>query len=182
MRIKSRWNKKNKTHSIEEIAGAVAFILWRIATNGVLSLENEDYQTDSQQQRLDVISEFLAFSIHLSDRMTIERFDENERTRFITELASKCAKHLEDNLRDVIGKGDYRQAFIDTLNRRMADYAEFNYSDEEGPSFGMKRFFGEQITKVLGERHSKWVSSQVMDIEVPEIHSHIKRAIPNLFK
>ena len=124
MRIKSRWNKKNKTHSIEEIAGAVAFILWRIATNGVLSLENEDYQTDSQQQRLDVITEFLAFSIHLTDRMTIERFDENERMRFITELASKCAKHLEDNLRDVLGKGNYRQAFIDTLNRRMSDYAE----------------------------------------------------------
>lgn len=182
MRVKSRWSKKNKTHSVEEIAGAVAFILWRIATNGVLSLENEDYQTDSQQQRLDVITEFLAFSIHLTDRMTIERFDENERTRFITELASKCAKHLEDNLRDVIGKGDYREAFIDTLNRRMSDYAEFNYSDEEGASFGMKRFFGEQITKVLGERHSKWVSSQVMDIEVPEIHLHIKRALPNLFK
>lgn len=182
MRIKSRWNKKNKTHSIEEIAGAVAFILWRIATNGVLSLENEDYQTDSQQQRLDVITEFLAFSIHLTDRMTIERFDENERMRFITELASRCAKHLEDNLRDVLGKGNYRQAFIDTLNRRMSDYAEFNYADEEGASFGMKRFFGEQITRVLGERHSKWVSSQVMDIEVPEIHLHIKRAIPNLFK
>jgi len=182
LRIKSRWNKKNKTHSIEEIAGAVAFILWRIATNGVLSLENEDYQTDSQQQRLDVITEFLAFSIHLTDRMTIERFDENERMRFITELASRCAKHLEDNLRDVLGKGNYRQAFIDTLNRRMSDYAEFNYSDEEGASFGMKRFFGEQITRVLGERHSKWVSSQVMDIEVPEIHLHIKRAIPNLFK
>jgi len=182
LRIKSRWSKKNKTHSVEEIAGAVAFILWRIATNGVLSLENEDYQTDSQQQRLDVITEFLAFSIHLTDRITIERFDENERVRFITELAAKCGKHLEDNLRDVIGKGEYRQAFIDTLNRRMGDYADFSYSDEEGPSFGMKRFFGEQITKVLGERHSKWVSSQVMDIEVPEILSHIKRAIPNLFK
>ncbi|VAX06436.1 hypothetical protein MNBD_GAMMA25-1886 [hydrothermal vent metagenome] len=182
MRIKSRWSKKNKTHSVEEIAGAVAFILWRIATNGVLSLENEDYQTDSQQQRLDVITEFLAFSVHMTDRITIERFDENERVRFITELASKCAKHLEDNLRDVQGKGDYRQAFIDTLNRRMADYVDFSYSHEEGPSFNMKRFFGEQITKVLGERHSKWVSSQVMDIEVPEIMSHIKRAIPNLFK
>ncbi|HFQ13770.1 MAG TPA: hypothetical protein ENK40_03125 [Gammaproteobacteria bacterium] len=182
MRIKSRWNKRNKTHSIEEIAGAVAFILWRIATNGVLSLENEDFQIDSQQQRLDVISEYLAFSIHLSDRLTFERFDEEQRRRFITELAAKCAKHLEDNLRDIVGKGDYRDAFIDTLNRRMADYAGFGYSEEEGPGFGMKRFFGEQITRVLGERNSQWAGAQVIDIEVPEIYSHLKRAIPNLFK
>ncbi len=182
MRVKSRWGKRNKTHTIEEIAGAVAFILWRIATNGVLSLENQDYQTDSQQHRLGIISEFLAFLIHLTDRITIERFDESERARFMTELATKCAKHLEDNLRDVIGKGEYRQIFIDTLNQRMADYAEFNYSEEEGPSFNMKRFFGERITNVLGERHSKWISSQVMDIEVPEIMTHMKRAIPNLFR
>ncbi|HEB87927.1 MAG TPA: hypothetical protein ENI68_13060 [Gammaproteobacteria bacterium] len=182
MRTQSRWGKKNKTHTVEEIAGAVAFILWRIATHGVLSLENEDFQTDSQQHRLNVITEFLAFSIHITDRITIERFDESERVRFMTELAIKCAKHLEDNLRDVIGKGEYRQSFIDTLNQRMADYAEFNYTDEEGPHFGMKRFFGEQVTRALGERNSKWVSSQVMDIEVPEILTHIKRAIPNLFK
>lgn len=182
MRTQSRWGQKNKTHTIEEIAGAVAFILWRIATNGVLSLENEDFQTDSQQQRLNVITEFLAFSVHITDRITIKRFDESERLRFMTELAAKCAKHLEDNLRDVMGKGEYRQIFIDTLNQRMADYAEFNYSDEQGPHFGMKRFFGDQITHVLGERNSKWVSSQVMDVEVPEILTHIKRAIPNLFR
>ena len=181
MRVKSRWNKKHKTHSIEEIAGALAFILWRIAANGVLSMENAGFSTETQRQRLDIIAEFLAFAIHLADRITIERFDENE-TRFMTELARKCAKHMEDNKRDFMGPGgEYQQEFIDLLNQRMADYAEFDYSEENGPSFGMKRLFGDYVRQQFGEVDDKWVSSQVMDIEVPEILTHLKRATPNLF-
>ena len=181
MRVKSRWNKKDKTHSVEEVAGALAFIVWRIASNGVLSMENADFSTETQQQRLDIIAEFLSFTIHVADRMTIEKFDTNERMRFMTELALKCAKHMEDNKRDIIGPGDYRQAFVDLLNQRMADYAEFNYSEEEGPSFGMKRFFGDKVMEIFGEKDKKWVGSQVIDIEVPEILKHLKRATPNLF-
>lgn len=181
MRVKSRWSKKDKTHSIEEIAGALAFIIWRIATNGVLSMENADFQTETQRQRLDIIAEFLAFSIHMADRMTIERFEEEQRVRFMTELAQKCAKHMEDNKRDVIGPGEYRQAFIELLNQRMGDYSEFGFSEEEGPSFGMKRFFGDQVKHCFNAEDQKWVSSQVIDIEVPEIMTHLKRATPNLF-
>ncbi|MGW8228826.1 MAG: hypothetical protein ACWGOW_07995 [Gammaproteobacteria bacterium] len=181
MRVKSRWSKKDKTHSVEEIAGALAFIIWRIATNGVLSMENANFQTETQRQRLEIIAEFLAFAIHVADRMTIERFDEEQRVRFMSELANKCAKHMEDNKRDIIGAGEYRQAFIDLLNQRMGDYAEFGYSAEEGPSFGMKRFFGDQVKQCFNAEDQKWVSSQVMDIEVPEIMTHLKRATPNLF-
>ena len=181
MRVKSRWSKKDKTHSVEEIAGALAFIIWRIATNGVLSMENADFQTETQRQRLEIIAEFLAFAIHVADRMTIERFDEEQRMRFMSELGKKCAKHMEDNKRDVMGPGEYRQAFIDLLNQRMGDYAEFGYSADEGPSFGMKRFFGDQVKQCFNAEDQKWVSSQVMDIEVPEITTHLKRATPNLF-
>jgi ribosomal protein S15P/S13E len=181
VRVKSRWSKKDKTHSVEEIAGALAFIIWRIATNAVLSMENADFQTETQRQRLDIIAEFLVFAIHVADRMTIENFDEEQRIRFMTELAQKCAKHMEDNKRDVIGPGEYRQAFIELLNQRMADYAEFGYSEQEGPSFGMKRFFGDQVKHCFNAEDQKWVSSQVIDIEVPEIMTHLKRATPNLF-
>ena len=181
MRVKSRWSKRGKTHSVEDLAGALAFIIWRIATNGVLSMENAGFQTETQTQRLDIIAEFLALAIHVADRMTIDRFDEEQRMRFMTELAQKCAKHMEDNKRDVIGAGEYRQAFIELLNQRMADYAEFGYSEEEGPSFGMKRFFGDQVKPCFKGDDQKWASSQVMDIEVPEIMTHLKRATPNLF-
>lgn len=182
MRVKSKWNKKDKTHSVEEIAGALAYIAYRIAQNGVLTLENNDYQTDTLEQRLRIISEFLYFTIHLIDRMTIDRFEDEDRMRFMTELASKSAKNIEDNMRDILGKGDYRQGFIDTLNQRMSDYAEFHYDTEEGgPSFPMRRFFGDLVTQQMGEKNKRWVTDQIIDIEVPEILTTLNRSLPNLF-
>lgn len=182
MRVKSKWSKKGKTHGVEEIGGALAFIAFRIAQNGVLSLENNDYQTDTQQQRMDIISEFLCFTIHLMDRMTIDRFSEAERVRFITELAVKSAKHYEDNLRDIVGPGEYRQEFIDKLNERTNDYAEFQYDVKSGgASFPMRRFFGDLVTKQMGEKNKRWVADQVIDIEVPEMQEILDRSVPNLF-
>lgn len=182
MRIKSRWNKKGKTHSIEEIAGAVAFINWRIAGNCLLSLENNDFQTDTHAQRLEIITEFLIFTIHMIDRMTIESFDENERVRFITELVTKTAKHLEDNKRDLIGPGEYRSSFIDLLNSRIGEYSEFSYDEKDGPSFPMKRFFGDKVAEIMGEKNKKWVADQIIEIEVRDIMSHLRKSVPNLFK
>jgi len=182
VRVKSKWNKKDKTHSVEEIGAALAFIAFRIAQNGVLSLENNDYQTDSQAQRLKIIAEFLCFTIHIIDRMTIERFSDEDRVRFMTELAVKSAKHMEDNMRDILGKGDYRQGFIDTLNQRMNDYADFAYDKEGGgPSFPMRRFFGDLVTEQMGEKNKRWVADQIIDIEVPGILQTLERSVPNLF-
>lgn len=182
MRVKSKWNRKDKTHTVEEIGAALAFIAFRIAQNGVLTLENNDYQTDTNEQRLRIIAEFLYFTIHLIDRMTIERFEDEDRQRFMTELASKSAKNMEDNMRDILGKGDYRQGFIDTLNQRLNDYAEFQYDQEDGgPSFPMRRFFGDLVTQQMGEKNKRWVTDQIIDIEVPEILTTLNRSIPNLF-
>jgi hypothetical protein len=182
VRIKSRWSKKGKTHTIEEIAGAVAFINWRIAGNCLLSLENNDFQTDTYAQRLEIIAEFLIFTIHMIDRMTIENFDENERVRFITELVTKTAKHLEDNKRDLIGPGEYRAEFIELLNDRINEYSDFSYDEKDGPSFPMKRFFGDKVAEVMGEKNKKWVADQVIEIEVRDIMSHLRKSVPNLFK
>ena len=182
MRIKSRWSKKGKTHSVEEIAGAVAFITWRIAGNCLLSLENNDFQTDTHEQRLKIISEFLIFTVHMIDRMTIEKLDENERVSFITELVTKTAKHLEDNKRDLIGSGEYRDDFISLLNERINDYSEFSYDDKEGPSFPMKRFFGDKMALIMGDKNNKWVADQIIEIEVRDIMSHLRKSVPNLFK
>lgn len=181
MRVKSKWNVKDKTHTVEEVGSALAFIAFRIAQNGVLSLENNEYQTDTQEQRMNIITEFLCFAIHLIDRMTIEKFTEDERMRFMTELAGKSAKHFQDNMHDLIGRGDYKTGFINTLNQRMSDYADFNYSEDDGPSFPMRRFFGDLVTGQMGEKNKKWVADQIIDIEVPEIISTLKRAVPNLF-
>lgn len=181
MRVRSKWSRKDKTHSAEEIGGALAFIAWRIATNAVLNMENHDYETSTQQQRLDIIAEFLCFTLHMIDRMTIEKFTPEERQRFMMELGLKSAKHMEDNRRDIEGPGEYKQAFIDLLNARLAEYSECTYSEEEGASFVMRRLFGDHVTRVMGAKNQKWVTAQIIDIEVPDMCRTLDKSVPNLF-
>ena len=181
MRIRSRWKDKGRERSLEDIAGALAFIEWRIAGNTLLSLENEGFQTDDQLQRLDVMQEICAFLIHITDRLVHESLSDEERQRFIVALALKTAETYHGNRVDSEGRGrDFRQAFIDALNSRMADYAEFRFEDGE-PGYAFKRFLGECVTNSMGPKDRKWISDQVMEIEVPEMLKTLKKGLRDLF-
>lgn len=180
MRIRSKWNAKNRDRSPEEIAGVVGFIAWRISTQAVLDLENNNFQTDTQVQRLAIIWEFAAFLIHITDRMMYGRMDEEERAVFISAMAKSMAQTMQDNMEDFLGSGTYKPDLINTLNLRMSEYAKFGYSEESGPSFPMLRLFGENVTAVMGERQKKWVTTQVIDIEAPDAIKTLKRGISNL--
>lgn len=180
MRIRSKWNAKNRDRTPEEIAGVVGFIAWRISSQAVLELENNNFQTDTQVQRLAIIWEFAAFLIHITDRMMYGRMDEEERAVFISAMAKSMAQTMQDNMEDFLGSGMYKPDLINTLNLRMGEYAKFGYSDESGPSFPMLRLFGENVTAVMGERQKKWVTTQVIDIEAPDAIKTLKRGIGNL--
>jgi hypothetical protein len=179
MRIKSRWNKRAKEQSLEDIAGALGFISWNIATNGVLELENKGYQTESNAHRLQIIGEFLAFLLQVADRLAFVQMENEERQRFIGALAKHMVETFADNQRDILGEGEHRQAFIDLLNQRADDYAELSFRDGEA-GFDFLRYFGEQIAALMAEKH--FVSQQVMDIEGPEAIKTLKKGMQNLFK
>lgn len=182
MRVKSHWNVKGKERPLEEIAGALGFIEWRIAGNTVLSLENEGFETSTNLQRLDIFQELAAFLIHVTDRLVHDRFQDQDRQKFIVALALKMADYYHDNRVDAEGRGqDFRQPFIDTLNARMADYAEFSFDDGE-PGYAFRRYLGEAVTQVMGPRDSKWITDQVMDIEVPKMLKPLKKGLRDLFE
>ena len=173
MRVKSKWNA-DREHTLHEIGGAAAFILWRIAQQGVLNLENEGFQTDDNAQRLDVMAEFLAFLLHLADRLKADQL------AFITSLALHLADRMQENRVDIQGSGEYRQPLIDLLNARAADYADFAMVDGE-PGYAFKRYFGESVRAVMGERDNQWITDQVIDIEVPETLPPLRKALRDLF-
>jgi hypothetical protein len=179
MRIKSRWNKRAKKQSLEDIAGALAYISWRIATNGVLELENKGYETTSNNHRLEIIGEFLAFLLQVGDRLAYERMDDEERQRFIIALAMKMADTFAENKRDLLGEGEHRKAFIDLINQEAEDYAELSFSNGEA-GFDFLRYFGERVASVMSDQH--FSSQQVMDIEGPEAIKTFKKGMEDLFK
>jgi hypothetical protein len=179
VRIKTRWNNKDKARSIQEIASALGFTMWRIGQAALLNMENEGFQTDTQLQRVEVMQEFMAFLIHMVDRMAYDRMDDAERTEFITSLARKLSDYVQDNTRDILGNGDYRSPFIERLNTRMDEYSEFAVIDND-PSFQLLRYFGDRMTEVLGERQRQWVGTQVIDIEAPGAMKTLRRAVSSL--
>jgi hypothetical protein len=175
VRVKSKWSNKGRERTLDEIGSAAAFILWRIAQQGLLNLENEGFQTDTRSQRMDVIAEYLAL-----DRKKSEALDAGERQEFITSLAKHLANTMQENRADAEGSGDYRRPLIDLINERGASYAECPMPDGE-PGYAMKRYFGECLTAVMGEKDNKWITDQVMDIEVPEALPPLNKALRELF-
>ncbi len=160
MRVKSKWNRERE-HSLHD-------------------LENEGFQTDTNTQRLDIMAEFLAFLVHLADRLKAEQLDQQERQAFITSLALHLADRMQENRADIQGKGTYRQPLIDLLNARAADYAEFAMVDDE-PGYAFKRYFGEKVRAVMGAKDNQWITDQVIDIEVPETLPPLNKALRDLF-
>lgn len=179
MRIKTRWNKRAQEQSLENIAGALNMVSWKIATQSVLELENQGYQTNSNAHRLQIIGEFLAFLLQVADRLAYQQLTEEERQRLITALADGMIHTFVDNQRDVLGQGDeYRQQFIQLLNQRAEDYAELNFHHNEA-GFDFLRYFGEQVATIMEDKH--FVSQQIMSVAAPQAITTFKQAMAGLF-
>lgn len=176
-RLKAKWNQKNRERTPEQIASAVGFNTWLLAAEGCLNLENEGFETNTQSQRLDVISEFLAFSLHLVDRMTHGELEEEERVRFINALGVNLANLIQSNREDANGPGEYRNTFVSLLNERMDEYSECAYDEESGPGFSLKRIFGNHVMQVMGDKDKKWIPDYVIDGESPKIVKGMKRVM-----
>ena len=46
VRLKMKWHKQDKSHSLEEEAGVIAYNMWKVAMDAILNLENADYQVE----------------------------------------------------------------------------------------------------------------------------------------
>lgn len=183
LRIKSRWHDDEAKRSLDEISGALAYIVWRLAKDKAINLHGEGFVYDTDQQRMDVILEFLVFQIQLVDRLAQQRLglDFDSRRQLVRSVATVVARHVHDNSMDLFGPGDYVKPFIDRLDRRGAEYAEFAYQ-EDGPSYPFLRHLGFEVQQVMGNAgENRWVIDQVMDQDGYDIDRQLRRAIENLF-
>jgi hypothetical protein len=189
-RIKDRWHNSTPENpdrdvtdekSGEDQASALAYIIWRKALNGAINLHAEDFHYSSDQQRIGVISELLAFQIQHVDRLAAGFTDQQERTSLITSLCGKVAEQMQDNLTDIAGPGNYKPPFIALLNQRFADYADFKYSDER-PGYAALRYLGHQVLDLMGEDQvNRWVIDQIVEIDAPELVDQVTRSTNRLY-
>lgn len=182
LRIKSRWWNDEAERSLSEIASALAFISWRVATEKAIHLHTERFVYRDDRQRLDVICEYLVYLVQIADRLVHARLGEQERRALITALARKLIEHVQDNSTDLLGPADYGNPFIDLLNRRSDEYADFSLADD-GPSYPFLRHLGFEIQALMGDRdENRWVIDQVMDKDGWDAYKQFSRALENLFE
>ena len=181
IRIKTKWSKEEREVSVEDAVSVLAFNSWKIGMQTLLEIENENFQIESQVQRMEVMEEIMAFMVQALDRIVHETLSDEDRGTLISMYAKKLADHVQDNARDFSGPGDYRTPFIDKLNKRFEGYAETKWNDErDEPGFSMGREFGTQISDVLGPKDRKWALDYIQQVLMPEFYNLFKKTIKSV--
>jgi hypothetical protein len=181
MRLKSRWRDKGRERSLEDNAVALASNLWRIALTCAKNLHEQQFVYQSDDQRLGVIREYLAFLVHLSDRLAARDMDEDDRHRFIVALAQAAARHVQENGAELAGSGSHGSAFITLLNERSQEYAEMPF-DEDTASYAALRYLAGRIQAIMGsDQINRWITEQVVEIDAPDAAENLRQALGGLF-
>jgi hypothetical protein len=184
LRIKARWHDEDAQRSLDEIASAIAFNAWRIAKDKAINLHGEDFIYTDDEQRFAVIQEYLIFQLQLVDRIAHQRLgmDDDTRQKLVIGSAKHMAKHLHDNSVDVFGPGQFVQPFVEKVNARGSEYAQYNFTDD-GPSYPFMRHLGFEMQQIMGsDGENRWVIDQVMDKDGPEVYKQLSRALQSLFE
>jgi hypothetical protein len=185
LRIKTKWHQSKRPprskrrggeKTMEDRAKVVAFNIWKIALESFKHMEKEGFKFQADMQIAAVLTELIAFLVQIADRMVYGKIGEDERQAFVTAMARQLAVNMQTNLSDVAGEIEYAGPFIDTLNARFRDYAEFDYG-ESGPGYGFVRYLGEQVSDAMAEGDNKWVIEHVMEIEVPDMLPPLRRSV-----
>src|SRR5512146_1941665 len=188
MRVRSHWFKAGTPKSPAQNAGAMAFIVWRLARQLLTHMRGARFDIDVGMPYFDFLREVLVFLVQVADRMAWERMDGAARAEFTTALALRVAAHLDENQTDLLGpppdgQPSHRDRFIDLVNELSAHYAEFGTEPGAAvfaPDFGFVRYFASRVAAVLPEKDRLWVTDQLMAAEVPEAVGMLRGAFDDL--
>ena len=180
MRIRDRWPARDNSVSTEENAGALAYVCWQVALDGTKQLHAQKFDYRDDAQRVAVISEYLVFLIHICDRICATQLQPDEREIFVIKLTRVCAGHLHRNAEEILGPGDYTDAFIDTFNARSKDFSQCKYVNGR-PGYSLLRAFGAQIQQLMGNSQTnRWVMDQVTEISAQNAVDQVQKSIRNI--
>ena len=181
IRIKTRWSKENREVSMEDSVSVLAFNSWKIGMQTLLEIENQDFDINSQMQRIHILEEISAFMIQAVDRMIHGTTSDEDREATINYYAKKMADHVHENARDFGDLDDYRSPFIQKLNERFPVYSETRWDeDKDEPSFLMSREFASNVAAALGDRDKQWALDYLQQVLLPDFFPVFKRTIKSI--
>lgn len=182
IRVKSSWFKGERQKSPQEIAGALAFTIWRISDNTLKNIRKADFDIAIGDQYFAFLSEFLIFLVQVADRIVYTQLSAEDRFEFTSALVNKVAEHQAENQSEWLGRPvrEYKDKFIDRLNQRAEEYADFHYTGVD-TSFTFILYLGQCMRDVMDEKDKTWVVDQIMAIEVPEAVAMLEKAMIGLF-
>ncbi|MBI3478832.1 MAG: hypothetical protein HY016_00500 [Nitrosomonadales bacterium] len=183
MRIKSHWFKADREKSPQEVAGALAFTIWRIADNALKNTRKANFEIAIGPQYFSFLTEFLVFLVQVADRVAHRQLSAEDRYTFTSTLANRVAETLAENQSRLMGNSlaAHKQRFIDILNQRAGEYADFNYGSD-GPEFAFTRYLAYCMREVMDEKDVEWVIDQMMSIAAPEAVEMVEATMRNLYE
>ncbi|MFA6121642.1 MAG: hypothetical protein WCT35_05405 [Sideroxydans sp.] len=183
MRIKSSWFKAGREHSPDELAGALSFVIYRIADNALKNTRKAKFEIAVGPQYFAFLTEFLLYQIQVADRIAHRRLSAEDRLAFTSTLANRVAETHAENESRLLEKeaAECKQRFIDRLNQRFEEYAEFGYG-ENGPDFSFMRYLAFCMEQVMDDKDSWWIIDQMMSIEAPEAVDMLEKTFRNLLE
>ena len=178
-RTRNKWKHSAKHRSASDNATALGYIIWQLALGGAKKLHEEDFRYDCDDQRILVIEEYMAFLVHLADRMSFSALTDQERRIFVSSVARAAARHLQRNKEEIICGSAHGEDFLDRVNQRSQEYACCSFQGE--PGYHMRRALGAHIQDVMGsDQTNKWVLDQVVEIDTPDLCKQLRASIDNL--
>lgn len=183
MRIKSSWFKEGRERSPQEISDALSFVVSRIADNALKNTRKSNFEIEVGPQYFDFLAEFLLFLILSADRIAYLKLSAEDRLVFTGNLANRVAEtYAENRSRLLVGDlKDCKQRFIDLLNQRAGEYADFGY-DENGPDYGFYRYLAFCIGEIMTEADSGWIIDQMISFEAPEAIQMVEKTLRGLYE
>ena len=181
MRIKSQWFKEGREHTPQEISDALSFTISRIADNALKNTRKAKFEIEVGPQYLDFLAEFLLFLILVADRIAYRDLSAEDRVTFTGNLANRVAETYAENRSRLLVEDikECKQLFIDLLNQRAGEYADFGY-DEKGPEYGFYRYLAYCIGNVLSEEDANWVIDPMISYEAPEAVKMVEKTLRGL--
>lgn len=188
LRVKTTWFKKEGERPPEEVATVMASMLWRLADKAIDNLSKADYDIITPQRGFKIIAELTCFLVHYMDRLAFDRIDDAQRQELISATGIRLAEVMEQNILD-FNDGerdpnyDYQEGYIELLNKRMQDYAEFaEFTLPNGkPNFQPARFLSLMIREDMEKSDQSWIQDQLMDIEVPAMMEMAKKNMDGFY-